>query len=149
MKKATSACDNEFSSDETLEPVRSSIQTAVDSYVSSKFVCENAAASVFTKDGNIVVLIVGEKPNLRNFWSGKWSSTWSVSISGSSASVTGDIKIHAHYFEDGNVQMQSAKSIPSTDIQFSDQSQLSSKLISLIKVSLIYDCYKSMNLISV
>jgi capping protein alpha len=79
-----------------LEPHRSAIQKAINGYVSQRYATESAAGGAFSKDGNIVVVIVGEKPNLRNFWSGKWTSTWTVTVNGSSASVVGDIKVSTH-----------------------------------------------------
>lgn len=71
---------------------------------------------MYAKGGQIVVCITGERPNLRNFWSGKWNSTWTLTVAGAVATLSGEIKVHAHYFEDGNVQLQSAKSVPSTEI---------------------------------
>jgi hypothetical protein len=48
----------------------------------------------------------GFKDNLSNFWSGRWCSTWDCAISGSSADVSGSIKLLVHYFENGNVQFE-------------------------------------------
>lgn len=130
---AAAAADVEYNPDEALEPHRAAIQKAVNGYVSQRFVTDTAAGGAFSKDGKVAVVIVGEKPNLRNFWSGKWSSTWIVSVEGSTAAVTGEIKVHAHYFEDGNVQMQSTKAIPKKDISFTDSANLASLLTAHIK----------------
>lgn len=132
---AVASPDVEYTPDETLEPHRAAIQKALNGYVSQRYATETAAAGVFSKDGKIVVVIVGEKPNLRNFWSGKWTSTWTISIEGGSASVVGEIKVHAHYFEDGNVQMQSTKPIPKQDLSFSDSANLGSLLTAHVKAA--------------
>ena len=79
--------------DESLELKRSAIQSVLDSYVKQKYPSEDSAAGVFSKDGNINIIIVGEKKNLRNFWSGRWSSNWTVTVSASSGSITGDVKV--------------------------------------------------------
>ena len=133
FQTAASSSDVEYHPDEALEPHRAAIQKAVNGYVSQRFVTDTAAGGVFSKDGKIAVIIVGEKPNLRNFWSGKWYSSWTLSVEGSTAAVTGEIKVHAHYFEDGNVQMQSTKAIPKKDISFTDSANLASLLTSHIK----------------
>ena len=49
--------------------------------------------------------IVGNKYNLRNFWSGRWRSTYVFDLS-TRAFTRADIRVHTHYFENGNVQMQ-------------------------------------------
>ena len=45
-------------------------------------------------------------------------------------------KIHAHYFEDGNVQLQSARGFPDTEIKYSTDAGLTTAIIAHIKVSL-------------
>lgn len=115
--------------DENHEDVRAAVQTAVSSYVSGAYQSEQAAGGVFAKDDKLYVVITGEKNNLKNFWSGKWNSIWTVNLSGQSATVTGEIKIHVHYFEDGNLQLQSNKSVPASTINFSSNSDLGSQLV--------------------
>jgi len=107
------------STDASLELKRAALQEAISSYKSTKYVAEEAAGSVYSKGGNIIVLISGEKANLRNFWSGRWASWWTVSsITSDSAILEGEIKLHAHYFEDGNIQLQTTKAIPSVSLSF-------------------------------
>lgn len=54
---------------------------------------EDSAASVFAKSGNIYVNISAEKINIRNFWSGRMFSTWTIAVSTTKAIVSGDIKV--------------------------------------------------------
>lgn len=89
----TTAAEADYNADVALESHRAAIQTAVDGYIAQRYITDGAAAGAFSKDGKIVVMITGEKPNLRNFWSGKWTSTWTVTVEGSRASVTGEIKV--------------------------------------------------------
>lgn len=48
--------------------------------------------------------IVGNKYNLRNFWAGRWRSTYVVDVNARAFSQA-RIQIQSHYFENGNVQM--------------------------------------------
>ncbi|WFD26009.1 F-actin-capping protein subunit alpha [Malassezia nana] len=48
--------------------------------------------------------IVGNKYNLRNFWAGRWRSTYVVDVNARTFSHA-QIQIQTHYFENGNVQM--------------------------------------------
>lgn len=59
----------------------------------SRFVCEDAAGGAYAKDGKIVAVVSGERPNLRNFWSGRWGSTWTIQLSGGQATISGDMKV--------------------------------------------------------
>lgn len=102
--------------DASIELKRAALQASVDKYMKECYLDSNSAGCVYAKDGSLKVVITGEKTNLRNFWGGKWNSVWNVEWTVSTTTVTGDIKVHAHYFEDGNVQLQSAKNIEATAI---------------------------------
>jgi F-actin capping protein alpha subunit len=54
---------------------------------------EDSAASVFAKSGSIFVNISAEKVNLRNFWSGRMFSTWTIVVSTTKVVISGDIKV--------------------------------------------------------
>jgi len=118
--------------DRSLENERAALQSTLDAYVANRYVSEDTAAGVFARDGKILAILIGEKPNLRNFWSGKWASNWSITISRGQANVTGDIKIHAHYFEDGNVQLQSTKQFPSRSFPFTSESDFAAQITAYI-----------------
>jgi len=96
--------------DAAMESRRGALQAALTKYVSTAFET-NSAAGVYAKDNKFNLVITGEKSNLRNFWSGKWSSTWTLESAGGCTTLKGEIKIHAHYFEDGNVQLQTTKPV--------------------------------------
>ena len=110
--------------DQSLELKRVAIQNALDKYMKEIYHAEDAAAGVFAKDGKISMVLVGEKKNLRNFWSGKITSTWTLDVA--SSSLSGDMKVHAHYFEDGNVQLQTSKSFPETAISGVSEADMAS-----------------------
>jgi capping protein alpha len=142
---ATPACDEEVST------LRRALQSKASSYTSTSHVTESSGAGVFVKDGNFVIVLSGEKTNLKNFWSGKWTSTWSLKVDGSSAELSGDAKLHVHYFEDGNLQMQSSKNCPASTFSFSSPEKLAEEVFSRIQAfenSLqtgLEDMYNNMN----
>jgi capping protein alpha len=122
--------------DSSLEMIRSGFQNAISNYVSTKYHCEESAGSVYATNGKIYVVIYGEKTNLRNFWSGKWFSTWTLSMSGpNSAAILGDVKLHAHYFEDGNLQLNNSKVVAEKVINGSSDVDFVSNIIAHISAS--------------
>lgn len=122
--------------DNSLEMTRSSLQNAVGNYVSNKYHSEESAGSVYARDNKIFIVIYGEKTNLRNFWSGKWFSTWTLNTSGpQSAAVSGDVKLHAHYFEDGNLQLNNSKAVAEKVINGSSDVDFVNNVIAHISAS--------------
>lgn len=117
------------------ELLRSTLSAAVAKYVNDTYLSEQSAGGVFTKEGGFTVNMCGEKVNLKNFWSGHWVSTWSVAVSGESATLSGDVKVHVHYFEDGNLQLQTNKKVEATTVTFKSDRELSDSLIKTIQVS--------------
>lgn len=120
-----------------LESQRKALQSALAKYVGSKYATEDAAATVLSTSNNSMTAIVsGERINLRNYWSGKWTSKWQLQFADDSAvTVTGEIKIHGHYFEDGNVQLTTTKSIPAAEIAFDSAASFAEKTAEFIQIS--------------
>jgi capping protein alpha len=73
--------------------LRKALQSSISSYVDSAYQSELSAGGVYSKDGKLNIVVTGEKNNLKNFWSGKWNSSWAVSIAGQTAKISGDIKV--------------------------------------------------------
>lgn len=62
------------------------------------------------KQGNqykIIVCISSSKFNPNNYWNGRWRSTWQVTFGagGGQATLDGKLQVNVHYYEDGNVQL--------------------------------------------
>jgi capping protein alpha len=95
----------------------------VSAYVADRYVeGGSAAGAVYSSSktpNELQVVVSGEKVNLRNFWSGQFSSTWSVVLGADATSVTvaGEVKVRAHYFEEGNVQLQTKKALPAAAVK--------------------------------
>lgn len=52
----------------------------------------------------LIIHIVGNRYNLRNFWSGRWRSTYTYDPNAKTF-TSAIIRVQAHYFEGGNVQL--------------------------------------------
>jgi capping protein alpha len=85
-----------FSADETLEMDRAALQSSIAKYVSASFQPEETACGVYAKDGSLVVTIASERPNLRNYWSGRWTSTWTIR----NKTISGEVKVGKAYHFD-------------------------------------------------
>jgi len=94
--------------EQSCEPLRAAIDTAVSDYVSG-FYPEGACAVYASKEGGetkVTVCISAKKFNPKNYWNGRWRSVWTASVKGSgSCELHGSIKVNVHYYEDGNVQL--------------------------------------------
>jgi len=99
--------DGELESD--VEPFRAAFDDEAVKYVSEHY--PHGATTVYGKqeDGKykINVCISSSKFNPSNYWNGRWRSTWTVVFSpgGGNASIHGKIQVNVHYYEDGNVQL--------------------------------------------
>ncbi|CAB4476398.1 F-actin capping protein, alpha subunit [Rhizophagus irregularis] len=93
---------------EETEPLRTAVEAAITNYVEDHF--KDGVSSVYsTENGTITIAIVDNKYNSSNFWNGRWRSTWVVNPE--SGKLKGNIKVNVHYYEDGNVQLDSNKDI--------------------------------------
>jgi hypothetical protein len=93
-------------SDGALESLRSALQAAIGAYAANCHPSEESAGAVFAKDGTMFVCITGEKPNLRNYWGGKWASSWTIDTA--AHTISGEIKVErSHIFFLSLQQLQS------------------------------------------
>lgn len=92
------------------ESFRQQVQQALDAYVKRAFKGANTKVRVVGQatinNNQLVVCISAINSNLSAFWTGNWRCTYKLDLNGSNK-VTGDIKVNVHYFEDGNVQLDS------------------------------------------
>jgi len=94
-----------------LESQRAAVLAAIQDYCQTQFTPGSTECNVHeSKDGKeIIVVLCGQKANLRSYWTGKWRSEWHFDVKGKMA--TGKVRIVVHYFEDGNVQMEQSKDV--------------------------------------
>lgn len=53
--------------------------------------------------------------NFKNFWGGEFLSTWVIDHQ--AQTLTGTIKIHNHYFEQGNIQFNMNKNFEASSLK--------------------------------
>lgn len=92
------------------ETFRVAVEKEIAKYVADHF--PQGASAVYAKDGVITMLIAANKYNPGNFWNGRWRSEWSYKISGNT--LQGVLRANVHYYEDGNVQLDSDKDVAAT-----------------------------------
>jgi capping protein alpha len=85
------------------------------SYINRQFRRETTLFGVYATDENTIrVEISCHNFSFKNFWGGEWISSWIIDRS--SESVSGQIKVHNHYFEQGNIQFNLNKEFPKASI---------------------------------
>jgi len=85
--------------DSSIESVRSAFDKAATDYVSQHY--PHGSTTVYGKDGKITIAISSARFNPGNFWNGRWRSVWTFH----NGQLEGHFKIIVHYYEDGNVQL--------------------------------------------
>ncbi|CAG8646400.1 13637_t:CDS:2 [Cetraspora pellucida] len=96
--------------DETTEPLRSAVEKAILEYVADHY--PKGVSATYSTGETLTIAIVDNKYNPSNFWNGRWRSTWVISPE--SGEIKGTIQVNVHYYEDGNVQLNSTKDIEIT-----------------------------------
>eukprot|EP00005_Dracoamoeba_jomungandri_P006766 CAMPEP_0174263312 /NCGR_PEP_ID=MMETSP0439-20130205/18129_1 /TAXON_ID=0 /ORGANISM="Stereomyxa ramosa, Strain Chinc5" /LENGTH=294 /DNA_ID=CAMNT_0015348599 /DNA_START=21 /DNA_END=905 /DNA_ORIENTATION=+ len=93
--------------DRNAEPFRSAFDAAAQEYCSEHY--QHGSCSVFGKsDGRgctITVCISSSKFNPNNFWNGRWRAVWTCKVGGGQVNINGVLRVNVHYYEDGNVQL--------------------------------------------
>ncbi|KAG2417500.1 hypothetical protein HFD88_008719 [Aspergillus terreus] len=72
-------------------------------------------------DSAVAILLVANRYSPNNFWNGRFRAIYQVPVSGDSTAVTGKIHVDVHYYEDGNVALNTTKpvnvSVPSVSAE--------------------------------
>lgn len=66
--------------------------------------------SVFVDDSTLKVEISCHNFNFKNFWGGEFLSSYVIELG--SENLSGHVKVHNHYFEQGNIQFNLKKQFP-------------------------------------
>jgi len=85
--------------DSSLEGLRSAFEKHMFDYVSQHY--PHGTTTIYARDGKITIAISSARFNPNNFWNGRWRSVWTYE----NGELTGHFKIVVHYYEDGNVQL--------------------------------------------
>mmetsp|Transcript_24929 Transcript_24929/g.40374 ORF Transcript_24929/g.40374 Transcript_24929/m.40374 type:complete len:292 (+) Transcript_24929:79-954(+) len=91
--------------------------------------------SVFVSNqGQIAIVISYKNLNQSNHWTGGWQSEWTLNVSSQgNTKVEGRIRINVHYYEDGNVQLNSTFN-ESGDVTVSDPASTAKNVMDKIAV---------------
>jgi len=122
--------------DSPAEPWRAAIDEAFKGYVKEHY--PHGVSTVYGKSSagtiTITACIEDHQFQPQNFWNGRWRSEWSFSFpgSGSSATVTGVLKVQVHYYEDGNVMLVSSKEV-SENLKITNESGTAKSFANLVE----------------
>jgi len=108
-------------------PQRKALDDAFQEYINEHFA--TGVVSVTPHEGNLAVCVVANKYSPRNYWNGRWRSQWIVEISGDQAKAKGLLRAQVHYYEDGNVQLNSEKTVEVT----ASGSDIAGKIVQAVK----------------
>jgi len=87
--------------DASVEPLRSAFERAAFDYCAQHY--PHGTTTVYGVNGKVVVAISAARFNPVNFWNGRWRSTWTFAPGSGELSLA--VKTLVHYYEDGNVQL--------------------------------------------
>jgi len=93
--------------DPDVESIRVAIDKDMTAYIRD-FYTDGTVAVYGKKEGGdvaIQICITGKKFNPRNYWNGRWRSQWEINASKGTQKLNGILKVNIHYYEDGNVQL--------------------------------------------
>ncbi|KAF8923727.1 F-actin-capping protein subunit alpha [Dissophora ornata] len=93
--------------DEEIEELRKVIEKDTEAYVADRY--NEGVSSVYGSKGVITIAIVHNKYSPSNFWNGRWRSVWTLDTA--TGVVKATLKCKVHYYEDGNVQLETSKDI--------------------------------------
>lgn len=125
----------------------SSTRTSKNASSSMNFSCDTS------EDAKSYVLKMrSERINLKNYYAGSWTSTFTLNMSGEfSGNLSGEVDIVAHYFENGNVQLRSKKTFNTTITEKENKEVFAKAVLKHIQVweedqaSKLSEMYQSMN----
>jgi len=87
--------------DQSQEALRSAFEKEAFDYCGQHY--PHGTTTVYAKDGKIIVALSSARFNPHNFWNGRWRSVWTYNPS--NGECVGHFRIVVHYYEDGNVQL--------------------------------------------
>ncbi|XP_076039895.1 F-actin-capping protein subunit alpha [Oratosquilla oratoria] len=120
--------------DPASEPWRSVLESHVATYVGNHY--SHGVCAVFAKaQGSLVTLTVCIEDHQfqpRNYWNGRWRSTWTVVVGGGSAEVRGVLKVQVHYYEEGNVQLVTSKEVKE-NLTVSGEEETAKELVQMME----------------
>jgi len=94
-----------FTPQEEKEPLRCSVQSVLDDYFLKHY--SEGSSAVFATETGLAIILAGVKLSKKNFWNGCIKSSWVYESA--SRELSGKIQSQVHYYEEGNVQLNSTR----------------------------------------
>ncbi|KAJ2699957.1 F-actin-capping protein subunit alpha [Coemansia spiralis] len=111
------------------EELRAAVQSELNEYVAAHY--PSGAASAFAHEGAVVCCVVSNRFSPTNFWNGSWRAVWSFNPA--TRQINGSAKIRVHYFEDGNVQLDTQSDFTADVPAAADTAALAKKAVAVIR----------------
>mmetsp|Transcript_20606 Transcript_20606/g.30404 ORF Transcript_20606/g.30404 Transcript_20606/m.30404 type:complete len:238 (-) Transcript_20606:53-766(-) len=94
--------------------LKDNMQKYIDEFYSSKGVQSNHVISPPNNDGQVTILLYAERIQLQQYHAGSWTARYFINENdgNDTVSMSGTIVIHAHTFENGNLQLKSIVDLP-------------------------------------
>ncbi|KAG0051140.1 F-actin-capping protein subunit alpha-1 [Gryganskiella cystojenkinii] len=93
--------------DEEIEELRKTIEKDTETYAADRYA--EGVVAVYGTNGVVTVAIVHNRYSPSNYWNGRWRSVWTLNTA--TSEVKGALKCKVHYYEDGNVQLETSKDV--------------------------------------
>jgi len=117
--------------DASIEPTRKAFEDAAFAYIADHY--PDGACTVYGKGKIITICIQSSKYNPNNFWNGRWRSVWQCTLTGASTQLKASVKIQVHYYENGNVQLNTDTTKTATALQTTDPVATAKEALAAIK----------------
>ncbi|KAG0250161.1 F-actin-capping protein [Mortierella polycephala] len=113
-----------YTEEDEIEDLRKVVEKDVEAYIADRYA--EGVSAVYGSKGVVTIAIVHNKYSPSNFWNGRWRSVWTLDTT--TSQVKGSLKCKVHYYEDGNVQLETSKEVEeSLDKSSSDPHEAISK----------------------
>eukprot|EP01103_Thecamoeba_quadrilineata_P006938 TRINITY_DN16690_c0_g1_i1.p1 TRINITY_DN16690_c0_g1~~TRINITY_DN16690_c0_g1_i1.p1 ORF type:complete len:302 (-),score=56.33 TRINITY_DN16690_c0_g1_i1:39-944(-) len=114
--------------DPDLEPYRLELQQYANDYVKEYYAQGTSAVFSSRQNSNfqLTLCISSLKTNIVNFWTGRWRSVWKLTFNPDSGQInlSGHVRVTVHYFENGNVQLNTDHELHATLEHIEDTKKL-------------------------
>ncbi|RAK90263.1 subunits of heterodimeric actin filament capping protein Capz [Aspergillus costaricaensis CBS 115574] len=78
-------------------------------------------------DTAVAIVLVANRYSPNNFWNGRFRAIYTLPVNSSSTTISGQIKVDVHYYEDGNVALNTNKPV-NLSVQSVDASAIISRI---------------------
>eukprot|EP01060_Flectonema_neradi_P027711 TRINITY_DN3731_c0_g1_i1.p1 TRINITY_DN3731_c0_g1~~TRINITY_DN3731_c0_g1_i1.p1 ORF type:complete len:294 (+),score=66.71 TRINITY_DN3731_c0_g1_i1:56-883(+) len=113
-----------------ITPFQTQVQEKVTAYINDHY--RSGTGCVFSVPEGLVIVVNSEKSNPGSCWSGRWKSYLMITnITATDCSTNGLIENDVHYYEDGNIQMDTSKEL-AKDFTASDSAALAKKVVTYL-----------------